>query len=98
MIEALVIELGSDLAREWGIDWEIIGSDGNDAFRIANLAPAMLDSAFIGQLFSTGVEALDAVADVRVALRALEATGGARVKANPHVDARWSRGEDARRH
>jgi type II secretory pathway component GspD/PulD (secretin) len=85
MIEALVVEVRRDLTREWGIDWEILGSEGEATFRLAKLAPAFADSSFIGQLFDTGMEGLGAVTDVGVALRALEAAGGARVKANPHV-------------
>jgi type II secretory pathway component GspD/PulD (secretin) len=85
MLEALVLELNRDSTRELGIDWEVIGGRGGDSFRIAKLMSAATDSSFMGALFSTGVDGLGAVTDIRVALRALEATGGARVKANPRV-------------
>lgn len=85
MIEALVVEVNRDVWREWGIDWEILGSERGSTFRIAKLVSAATDSSFIGALLSTGVEGLGAVTDIRVALKALEATGGARVKANPRI-------------
>jgi type II secretory pathway component HofQ len=85
MIEALVVEVDSDMAREWGIDWGVLGTTNGDIFRIAKLTPALIDSAFIGQLLQTGVDLFGGVASVRVAVRALEASGGASVKANPHV-------------
>ena len=85
MIEALVVEVNRDATRELVIDWEAIGGKGGDSFRIAKLVSAATDSSFIGALLSAGVEGLGAVTDIRVALKALEATGGARVKANPRI-------------
>jgi type II secretory pathway component GspD/PulD (secretin) len=85
MIEALVIEVNRDATLEWGIDWEVIGSKGGDSFRIAKLASAVTDSSFIAQLFSIGVDGLGSVTRIQAAVRALEAAGGARVRANPRV-------------
>jgi type IV pilus assembly protein PilQ len=85
VIEALVVEVNSDLTREWGIDWEVLGSDGGTTFRFAKLVPSVLDSSFIAQIFDTGIGGLNAVSNVSVALRALEAAGAANIRANPSV-------------
>ena len=85
MIEVLVVEVNSDLTREWGIDWEILGSEGGATFRLAKLLPAVMDSSFIGALLHTGIGGAGAVTDVAVAVRALEANGAAHVRANPRV-------------
>ncbi len=85
MLEALVVEVNSDVTREWGIDWEVLGSEGGSSFRLAKLVPALMDSSFVGQLIDTGVEGAGAVTDIGVAVRALEANGAANVRANPRV-------------
>ncbi len=85
MLEALVVEVNSDVTREWGIDWEVLGSEGGTSFRLAKLVPALMDSSFLGQLIDTGVEGAGAVTDIGVAVRALEANGAANVRANPRV-------------
>jgi type II secretory pathway component GspD/PulD (secretin) len=85
VIEALVVELNNELLREWGIDWEILGSDGDGGtFRLAKLVPALADSSFIAKLVKSGV-GLGSVTDVTLAVRALEAGGVAKVLANPRV-------------
>jgi len=84
-IEALVVEVNSDVSREWGIDWEVLGSEGGATFRLAKLAPALLDSSFIGMITDTGLGGVDAVTDIGVAVRALEADGAANVRANPRL-------------
>ncbi len=84
-IEALVVEVNSDVTREWGIDWEVLGSEGGATFRLAKLAPAMLDSSFIGMLTDTGLDGVDAVTNIGAAVRALEANGAANVRANPRL-------------
>jgi len=85
VIEALVVELNNELLREWGIDWEILGSDGDGGtFRLAKLVPALADSSFIAQLVKSGV-GLGSVTDATLAVRALEAGGVAKVLANPRV-------------
>jgi type II secretory pathway component GspD/PulD (secretin) len=85
MIEALVFETSRDVAREWGIDWEVLGTHGSASFRFAKLVPAMLDSSVIASGFDTGVDIFGAVADVGTAVRAMEGRGEASVKANPRV-------------
>ena len=85
VIEALVVEVSSDLTREWGIDWEILGSDGGTTFRFSKLVPALMESSFIAQILDTGIDGLNAVSDVSAALRALEVAGGANIRANPSV-------------
>ena len=85
MIEVLVVELNDELSREWGIDWEILGGDGGAAFRLAKLVPALMDSSFIGRLVDSSIQGFGSITDVTVAVRALEATGAAKVMANPRV-------------
>ncbi|MBN2172303.1 MAG: hypothetical protein JW819_13370 [Candidatus Krumholzibacteriota bacterium] len=82
LIEAMVVEVDEDHARDWGIDWEILG-DGS--FRLAKLAPALLDSALIGEFFDSDITGLGDVTDIRAGLRMLEARGEARIRANPQV-------------
>lgn len=85
MLEALVVEVNRDATRELGIDWEVLGGKDGDSFRIAKLASASGDSSFVAGLLDAGVKGFGDVTDIRAALRALEASGGARVKANPRI-------------
>ncbi len=85
VLEALVVQVSSDVTREWGIDWKVLGSDGGATFSLAKLAPALMDSSFIGQILDTHIGGLDAVESVSVAVRALEETGDANIRANPSV-------------
>jgi type IV pilus assembly protein PilQ len=85
VLEAMVVQVGSDVTREWGIDWNVLGTDDGTTFRLAKLAPAVTDSSFIGQILNADVGGLDGVESIGAAVRALEESGDANVKANPRV-------------
>ncbi len=85
MIEALVVDVSDDLTREWGIDWELLGSEGSATFRLAKLVPALMDPSFIGELVDSNIKGFGSITDVTLVVRALEATGAAKVLANPRV-------------
>jgi type II secretory pathway component GspD/PulD (secretin) len=80
MIEALVVQMSDDARRSLGLDWRYIGSEGDKVFRIAKHFPAGFDSNFVAEFFR-----FKNAFDLRVALRALAATGKAKIRANPRV-------------
>jgi type II secretory pathway component GspD/PulD (secretin) len=85
MIEAAVVEMGDEARRMLGIDWDWTGTKDNDGLRISKLLPVMRDSSFLGELVRIDKKSGNITYDLRVALRALAASGKADIKANPKV-------------
>ena len=85
MIEAMVIEMGTEARRILGLDWDWTGTKDNNSFIISKLAPVTLDSSFIAELTKVGGDLWGSTFDLRLALRALATAGQVQVKANPRV-------------
>lgn len=85
MIEALVIEMGTEARRILGLDWDWTGTRDNSSLRISKLVPVTLDSSFIAELTKVGGHMSGGTFDLRLALRALATAALAQLRANPRV-------------
>ncbi|MCK4546165.1 MAG: hypothetical protein KAW17_01875 [Candidatus Eisenbacteria sp.] len=81
MIDAMVVEMRSDVRRSLGVDWSWMDSGGEDqTFRVAKLAPAAFDSLFVA-----GLTRIKSVMDLRATIRGLAQKGKLHIRANPRV-------------
>ena len=80
-VDAMVVEMRSDVRRSLGVDWSWMDSGGEDqTLRVAKLAPAAFDSLFVA-----GLTRIKSVMDFRATLRALAQKGKLHIRANPRV-------------
>jgi MSHA type pilus biogenesis protein MshL len=81
LIEAKIVEVNLDRSFEWGIDWNIIGKDGNDSIKVRSAPSTPLSTKNV-ELFLTGGSG-----QINVVLSALENQGDVRVLSSPRVSA-----------
>ena len=80
MIDAMVVEMSTDASHSLGLDWTWKWTKGNETYRISKLPPQGFDSLFVAVLTK-----VQSAFDLRATLRALEAKGKVKVRANPRV-------------
>ena len=81
LIEAKIVEVSLDRSFEFGIDWSIIGKNGNDSIRVRSAPTAPLSTKNV-ELFLTGGSG-----QINLVLNALENQGDVRVLSSPRVSA-----------
>lgn len=81
LIEAKIVEVNLDRSFEWGIDWSVIGREGNDSIKIRSAPTTPLSTRNV-ELFLTGGSG-----QINIVLNALENQGDVRVLSSPRVSA-----------
>jgi len=79
MIDALVVETSSDVARSLGFDFDYTDTKGDEAISVTLLSP-IPDSPFVGEYAK-----IASSFNLRVALRALAVKGHLKIRANPRL-------------
>jgi type IV pilus assembly protein PilQ len=85
MIEALVTEFSSDLMRNIGIDWRVIGRGPDYAFSLVSLLTGLADSSFVLSVTSPDQKTGKLTYDLTSTIHALSETGQVKIHANPRV-------------
>jgi type II secretory pathway component GspD/PulD (secretin) len=87
LIDVVVSEISTDALRRMGLDWSMVGSDGDQSFVVGTDHTDIDGAAIVGELTSLGRDIGSYSVDLAASLEALVQSGEARIRANPKIAA-----------
>ncbi|MCK4546883.1 MAG: type II secretion system protein GspD, partial [Candidatus Eisenbacteria sp.] len=85
LIDAVISEISTEALRKIGLDWSLMGIDGDKAVSIGTDHTDVEGAALIADITSLGVDIGSYTVDLAASLEALVQTGEARIRANPRI-------------
>ena len=87
LIDVVVSEISTDALRKIGLDWSLLGTDGDETVSIGTDHTDFEGAAMIGEITSLGLDIGSYTVDLAASLEALVQSGEARIRANPRIAA-----------
>ncbi|MBE9506125.1 MAG: hypothetical protein IMY84_04845, partial [Chloroflexi bacterium] len=87
LIDVIVSEISTEALRKIGLDWSLLGTDGDETVSVGTDHTDLEGAAIIGEITSLGLDIGSYTVDLAASLEALVQSGEARIRANPRIAA-----------